>query len=174
VQQEKRDIALEAKLVEKFAFVSPVLDERATRLWAAAESLAIGYGGDALVSAATGLARDRIRRGRAELKQEVEVTARVRRPGAGRPRLEATQPGIMAALEALVDPLTRGDPTSPLRWTCKSKAKLAAVLTKQGWEISATTVGHGPSRSQPDLYDHQVAALIYASHLSLSKAAPCQ
>jgi hypothetical protein len=141
VQQEKRDIALEAKLVEKFAFVSPVLDERATRLWAAAESLAIGYGGDALVSAATGLARDRIRRGRAELKQEVEVTARVRRPGAGRPRLEATQPGIMAALEALVDPLTRGDPTSPLRWTCKSKAKLAAVLTKQGWEISATTVG---------------------------------
>ncbi|MBU1345274.1 MAG: ISAzo13 family transposase [Proteobacteria bacterium] len=138
----KRDIALEAKLVEKFAFVSPVLDERATRLWAAAESLAIGYGGDAVVSAATGLARDRIRRGRAELKQQVEVTARIRRPGAGRPRLEETQPGTMAALEALVDPLTRGDPTSPLRWTCKSKAKLAAALTKQGWEISATTVGH--------------------------------
>jgi hypothetical protein len=138
----KRDIELEAKLVEKYLFVGPVLDERARRLWAAAESHAIGYGGDALVSAATGFARDRIRRGRMELEQRIELTGRLRRAGAGRPRLEKTQPGIREALEQMVEPLTRGDPMSPLRWTCKSKANLAAALTKQGWEISATTVGH--------------------------------
>src|ERR1700679_626108 len=129
-------------LVEKYSFVSPVLDERGKRLWAAAESHAIGYGGDALVSAATGLARDRIRRGRLELLQGVDPAKRLRRVGAGRPRLEVVQPGITEALESMVDPLTRGDPMSPLRWTCRSKAKLAAALTKQGWEISATTVGH--------------------------------
>ena len=138
----KRDTDVEARLVEKYAFISPVLDERAKRLWAAAESRALGYGGDALVSAATGMARDRIRRGRIELEQGVKVTGRQRRAGAGRPGLEKAQPGIKEALEQLVEPLTRGDPMSPLRWTCKSKAKLAAALTKQGWTISATTVGH--------------------------------
>ena len=61
--------------------------------------------------------------------------------GAGRPRIQTTQPGITAALEALVDPLTRGDPTSPLRWTCKSRAKLAAALTQRGCRVSSTTVG---------------------------------
>ena len=66
----------------------------------------------------------------------------MRRAGAGRPRLEVTQPGIREALEHLVEPLTRGDPMSPLRWTCKSRAKLAATLTKQGWEISSTKVSH--------------------------------
>ena len=114
----------------------------ARRLWAAAESLAIGYGGDALVSAATGLSRVTIRNGRHEVTQGVEVTGRVRRAGAGRPGIEQTQPGVTAALDQLVEPLTRGDPTSPLRWTCKSRAKLAAALTKQGWPVSSTTVGH--------------------------------
>src|SRR5512145_798452 len=66
---------------------------------------------------------------------------RLRRPGAGLPGIETLQPGLTAALEALVDPVTRGDPTSALRWTCKSKAKLAAALTTQGWRVSATTVG---------------------------------
>jgi hypothetical protein len=119
-----------------------VLDERARRLWAAAESRAIGYGGDALVSAATGLARQTIRNGRRELAQGVEATGRVRRAGAGRPGIEQTQPGVTAALDQLVEPLTRGDPTSPLRWTCKSRAKLVAALTTQGWQVSSTTVGH--------------------------------
>ena len=62
-------------------------------------------------------------------------------PGAGRPGIEQDQPGVLAALEALVDPLTRGDPTSPLRWTCKSRAKLAAALTEQGWRVSSTARG---------------------------------
>jgi len=138
----KRDIELEAKLVEKYSFIAPVLDERAKRLWAATESRTIGYGGDSIVSSATGLSRDRIRRGRIELQKGVEKNRRVRRQGAGRPRIEARQPGIKKALEKLVEPLTRGDPTSPLRWTCKSKAKLASALMSQGYKISATTVGH--------------------------------
>ncbi len=137
----KRDIGLEASIVEKYAAISPVLDERARRLWAATESRAIGYGGDALVSAATGLARETIRNGRRELEQGIEVTGRVRRAGAGRPGIESTQPGVKEALEQLVDPLTRGDPSSPLRWTCKSRAKPAAVLSKGGWTVSSTTVG---------------------------------
>ena len=110
-------------------------------MWAATESLAIGYGGDAVVSSATGLARETIRKGRDEIVRGVAPAERLRRRGAGRPRIQTTQPGITAALEALVDPLTRGDPTSPLRWTCKSRAKLAAALTQRGWRVSSTTVG---------------------------------
>ena len=88
--------------------MAPVLDERGRRLWAAAESVAIGYGGDALVSAATGLARQTIANGRRELAEGVAATTRIRRAGAGRPRIDATQPGLATALDALVAPLTRG------------------------------------------------------------------
>lgn len=137
----KRDHELEAILVEKYATVSSVLDERGRRLWAATESRAIGYGGDSVVSAATGLARETIRNGRTEIESGVELRGRVRRPGAGRPRLKDEQPGIEKALERLVDPLTRGDPESPLRWTCKSRANLAAALSKQGWRVSSTSIG---------------------------------
>lgn len=137
----RRDLEVEATIVEKYAAVSSVLDERARRLWAAAESRAIGYGGDSVVSAATGLARQTIRDGRAEIEAGLEQTGRVRRPGAGRPRLEEVQPGLEEALERLVDPLTRGDPVSPLRWTCKSRAKLAGALCQEGWTVSSTSVG---------------------------------
>jgi hypothetical protein len=136
-----RNVELEAILVAKFVTVSPELNERGRRVWAAAEAVAIGYGGDALVSSATGLARETIRKGRREIARGVAPVDRQRRPGAGRPRIQTTQPGITEALEGLVDPLTRGDPTSPLRWTCKSRAKLAAALTQQGWRVSSTTVG---------------------------------
>jgi hypothetical protein len=132
---------LEAVLVEKYAAMSPVLDERGRRLWAAAESRAIGYGGDSVVSAATGMARQTIRNGRAEMDDGVELIGRVRRPGGGRRRLEDEQPGLENALERLVDPQTRGDPMSPLRWTCKSRAKLASALFEEGWCISSTSVG---------------------------------
>ena len=135
----KRDIELEATLVAKYAVVVPVLDERSRRRWAAAESRAIGYGGDAVVSSATGLARATIRKGRGEIVRDEAPTDRIRRPGGGRPRIQQDQPGIQAALEALVDPLTRGDPTSPLRWTCKSRAKLAAALTEQGCSRARAT-----------------------------------
>jgi len=132
---------MEAMVVAKYVVMAPVLDERGRRRWAAAESVAIGYGGDALVSAATGLARQTIANGRRELADGEGATARIRRVGAGRPGIDATQPGLAAALEALVEPLTRGDPMSPLRWTCKSRARLTAALVADGWRVSSTTVG---------------------------------
>ena len=137
----RRNDELEAAIVRKYAVIAPELNERARRLWAAAEAIAIGYGGEALVSAATGMSRDTIRRGRAEIEQGVTASERIRRAGAGRPSLTKTQPGLEEALERLVDPVTRGDPMSPLRWTCKSRAKLAASLTEDGWEVSSTSVG---------------------------------
>ena len=88
----RRDIELEAAIVMKYVAVAPVLDERSRRLWAAAESHAIGFGGDSLVSAATGLARDTIRSGRREIEAGVKKTGRVRGAGAGRPSVEKAQP----------------------------------------------------------------------------------
>lgn len=111
----RHDVALDEVLVTKYAAVSSASDERGRRLWAAAESRAISYGGDSLVSSATGLARQTIRNGRREIERGTELSGRIRRPGAGRPSLQETQPGLRRALEKLVDPLTRGDPTSPLR-----------------------------------------------------------
>ncbi len=118
-----------------------VLDERGRRLWAAAEARALGYGGESLVSTAMGPSRTTIRAERQELESGTIDLERIRRPGAGRPGIEESQPGVKQALEALVDPLTRGVPTSPLRWTFKSRAKLTAALSKAGWRVRATTVG---------------------------------
>lgn len=137
----RRDPELETIIAVKFSAVVDALDERGRRLWAAAESAAIGYGGDSLVSDATGLSRDTIRVGRQQIHSGYTVGDRLRAQGGGRPRIKQLQPGIMAALEHLVDPLTRGDPTSPLRWTCKSRGKLTAALNKDGWQVSSTTVG---------------------------------
>ena len=137
----RRNLELEATIVEKYAAVAAHLDERGRRIWAATESRAIGYGGDALVSDATGLSRPTVRKGRRELAAGGAGPGRVRRPGAGRPGIEQSQPGIKRALEQLVDPVSRGDPQSPLRWTCKSRAKLAGALSQAGWTVSSTTVG---------------------------------
>ena len=100
---------MEATLVAKYAVVAPVLDERSRRRWAAAESLAIGYGGDAVVSSATGLARATIRKGRREIARDAVPTDRIRRPGGGRPRIQQDQPGIhwrgtpLTTYETIVD-----------------------------------------------------------------------
>ena len=99
----RRNHALEATIVDKYAGVKSHLDERGRRIWAATESRAIGYGGDALVSAATGLSRPTIRAGRRELESGGAADGRIRRPGAGRPGIERSQPGIGDALEKLVD-----------------------------------------------------------------------
>ena len=137
----RRNLELEATIIEKYAAVEAFLDERGRRIWAAAESRAIGYGGDALVSDATGLSRPTIGAGRREIESGASLPGRIRRSGAGRPSIEQSQPGIKQALEKRVDPLTRGDPQSPLRWTCKSRAKLTAALVQAGWRVSSTTVG---------------------------------
>ncbi len=121
----------------------PVMDERMSRLWAAAEADAIGDGGIAAVERATGLSRTTIRMGRYELAGGVspDDVVRVRRAGGGRPRIEDTRPEILGLLEALVDPVTRGDPESPLRWTSKSTRKLANELREGGYTISPQKVG---------------------------------
>ena len=127
----------------KFVALRPVMDERVTRLWAGAEADALGDGGIAIVRRATGLSRTTIRAGRDALRAGVtpdDVVA-VRRPGGGRPRIEDATPEIVQALEALVDPVTRGDPESPLRWTSKSTRRLAEELGAQGYPVSPQKVG---------------------------------
>jgi hypothetical protein len=136
-------VAEETAVRTKFGALCPVMDERMTRLWAGAEAEAVGDGGIALVERATGLSRTTIRAGRDELRAGVTADEVVwtRRPGGGRPRIEETTPGIVDALETLVDPVTRGDPESPLRWTSKSTRKLAAELRTQGYAVSPQKVG---------------------------------
>ena len=123
------------------------MDERVTRLWLAAEAEVIGRGGVAIVTAATGIPHKRIVAGKRDLIElrsnppQTQARAQaVRRPGAGRKPLEAHDPALQGALDALIDPVTRGDPESPLRWTCKSTRKLAKELSTQGHPVSATKV----------------------------------
>ena len=117
------------------------MDERHRRLWAGTEARALGRGGIAVVARATGLARNTIGRGLAELAQTRTLSpSRVRRPGAGRKRATALAPGLTTALEELVDPVTRGDPESPLRWTLKSTRHLAEELNTLGYAVSHTLV----------------------------------
>jgi hypothetical protein len=127
----------------KFEALKPVMDERTRRLWAATEARAIGRGGITRVSKATGISQVTIRAGLVQLRQPpaVDATARrVRRPGGGRKPLTHHDPDLLTALESLVEPLTRGDPQSPLRWTCKSTAKLATELNARGHTVSPRTI----------------------------------
>src|SRR4030081_3097569 len=126
---------------ERFLTVAPFLDERGRRLVAAAEAFAVGYGGIAAVAMATGMAPSTIGRGLKELAQD-EPSERIRRPGAGRKPAICKDPTLLPDLEALVEPTTRGDPQSPLRWTCKSVRRLAQALQAQGHEVSRTLVAH--------------------------------
>ena len=126
----------------RYASLSPYLDERARRLFAASEARAAGFGGIAAVSRATGIAASTIGRGLKELAAAMPLDAeRVRRPGGGRKALTALEPSLLENLLALVSPGERGDPMSPLRWTCKSLRRLAAELRERGHQISHTVVG---------------------------------
>jgi transposase len=125
-----------------------LLHEKARRCWAACEALSLGYGGISLVAAATRLSRPTIRRGIAEIRagdlgrdESYAADARIRRPGGGRHSLAAADPRLLRDLKGLVDPATRGDPMSPLLWTCKSTRNLADALTERGHDISHQTVG---------------------------------
>jgi hypothetical protein len=131
----------EASVRARYGLIASNLDERCRRLWAAAEAQAAGYGGVSLVARATGLSRPLIHRGLSELPSGVSPgPGRVRRKGAGPPRLETCQPGLKAALDALAEPTSRGDPESPLRWTCKGVRRLAAALKKQGYRVGRQKV----------------------------------
>jgi hypothetical protein len=130
-------------LALKFARIRPHLNEAGLRLWAANEALSLGYGGVSAVSRATGISRTTIHSGMAELERPAAASAgegRVRRSGGGRKRVTEKDPGLLEALNRLVDPVTRGDPESFLRWTSKSTTKLARALTKSGHPVSQRTV----------------------------------
>ena len=130
----------------RFRSLSPFLDERMRRLVAAAESAAIGYGGVSAVARATGVSRRAISEGIKELsrqkapRQARSAEVRIRRKGGGRKKTIDKDPTLLEDLDRLVDPATRGDPESPLRWTCKSVRKLAEQLRQQGHAVSHQTV----------------------------------
>ena len=130
----------------RFRTLAPFLDERMRRLVAASESKAIGYGGVSVVARATGVSRRAITEGMKELKEpkkrkvRLEET-RIRRRGAGRKRTVDKDSSLLEDLDRLVDPVTRGDPESPLRWTCKSVRRLAEELQQEGHAVSYQTVG---------------------------------
>jgi hypothetical protein len=127
----------------RFELLLPVLDERTRRLVAAAEARAIGYGGISLVSRMTGVSRRAIALGIAELDEpQPSSEGRIRRPGGGRKRLSVVDETLGGDLQRLVEPTTRGDPESPLRWTCKSVRKLAAELREIGHQVCPQVVAN--------------------------------
>ena len=128
----------EAGIRQRCATLGPLVDEQVRRLMVANEALAIGRGGQVAVARATGVARTTIQQGIREIKQP-ELRAgkgRVRRPGGGRKATVVTDPSLRGDLDRLVEPTSRGDPESPLRWTCKSVRKLAEELKAQGHKTS--------------------------------------
>jgi len=133
--------AIAESLVRRYDLVKSHLSERQRRVWLGVEARELGRSGVAVVAAAAGVSRDTVRRGRDELDdpQPLEVD-RSRTPGGGRKRAEVLQPGLVEALDALVEPESRGDPMTPLRWTSKSLRILAVELGSQGFGVSASLV----------------------------------
>ena len=141
-----QDAAARRQIKARYRSLEALMDERLRRQWAATEAQAYGRGGLSAVSSAVGMSRNTIRKGLVELaarkkNPRAPVTARVRKEGGGRKRLTEIDPGLAGALDQLVEPTCRGDPMSPLRWTCKSTVNLAEALTRQGHPVGAWTVG---------------------------------
>ena len=140
-----QDVLVVKRIRGKFAALQPVMDERMRRQWAASEALALRRGGISMVATATGMSRNTIAVGIRELhcraaNPKIPPDARIRRFGAGRKRCTESDAGLQAALEALLEPVTRGHPQSPLRWTCKSTRKLAEELQHQHHPVGERTV----------------------------------
>jgi transposase len=142
-----QDAAALRQIKLRYRSLRPLMDERLRRQWAATEAQAYGRGGLSALSKTTAMSRNTIRKGLAELaarkrNPKAVVAARLRKEGGGRKRLTETDPGLAQALEQLVEPASRGDPMSALRWTCKSTVNLAEELTRQGHPIGPWTVGN--------------------------------
>ena len=139
------DNQTETAVRQKLDLLIPLFDEQTRRLWAAAEAQVLGRSGVSLVARATGLSRTTIHQGIKDLVELHETKAlekkkRIRAVGGGRKPIDEYDPTLRRDLERLVDPLTRGDPESPLRWTCKSTRQLAAALTEQGHVVGRQKV----------------------------------
>jgi hypothetical protein len=128
------------ELTAKFRALWPHLDERTRRLTAASEAKALGYGGVTVVHRACGLSRKAIRKGIQEIEAGVRLEGRIRRPGGGRKRITESDPKLVERLEEIIDEQTRGDPESPLRWTCKSTRAIADALLRSKHPVSHTKV----------------------------------
>jgi hypothetical protein len=126
----------EISLRRKLSAVWPLLDERSRRLMAASEALSLGYGGVSTIRRASGLSRKAIAKGIREIADGNAMPGRIRRPGAGRKSIIERDPKLLASLDRLIEPETRGDPESPLRWICKSTRHLAAQLTRRKHPVS--------------------------------------
>jgi hypothetical protein len=135
------ETGLETIIQQKFQQLEPYLNEKALRLWAATEALALGRGGVSLLAQTTGLSRTTIHTGLRELRQPAPApSAAVRAAGGGRKTVTETDPTLLRDLESLLEPVTHGDPESPLWWTCKSTTKLAAELRALNHCVSQRTV----------------------------------
>ncbi len=131
----------EAVIQRKYLAIKDSLDERSRRLWAAAEAREGGRGSFAAVVRATGMSSRTLARGLRELQSPPVLPAgRMRRAGGGRRRAKVLEPGLVEALDQLVEPTMRGDPECPLRWTCKATRQLARELSRQGYRVSHTLV----------------------------------
>ena len=122
--------ALVAAVRQRYHYIAPYLTEQTRRLWAASEALTIGRHGTAIVVEATGMAADTLLKGKSVLQGGASqpLPDQQRSPGGGRKKLIDTDPTLLSDLDRLIDPATRGDPESPLRWTCKSTYQLAEAL----------------------------------------------
>jgi hypothetical protein len=137
--QQKENLINQVK--QRYNLLAAHLSEKDKRLWAASEANAIGRGGDTIVCQATGISRVTIGKGKKELTDKTDgAKKRIRKAGGGRKRLMDKNPALVKELDMLIDPLTRGDPESPLRWTCKSTYKLSEALRKKGYKVSQKTV----------------------------------
>ena len=126
----------------RLASIWPLLDERTRRLCAANEANVLGYGGISRVHRACGLSRKAIALGQRELRARISLPeGRIRRSGGGRKQITTTDPKLLSYLEGLIEPETRGDPETPLRWICKSTRALSAQLTRRHHPISHVKVG---------------------------------
>lgn len=141
-----KDKEVIAIIRNKYHSLKIVFNERNSRLWAATEAISLGYGGQSIVAEATGLSRRTIYTGIQELQQstynEPKRKEQVRHLGGGRKALTENDPDLLNALESLVEPTSRGNPESPLRWSCKSLRELALTLNKQGHSICYRQVGY--------------------------------
>ena len=130
---------IEDRLRQNFQQIFPFLDEKLRRLVAGSEALTLGYGGIVMVARASGLSEPTVRAGMREIGEpDVVPLGRIRRPGTGRKSVIEKDPTLLADLDGLIAPATRGEPECPLRWTSKSLHKLAAELPMQGHHISPT------------------------------------
>ena len=132
---------MEEIITRKYQALSRALNERQRRLWAAAETMSLGYGGLAIVSRATGISHVTIRQGIKELEEEQHLPPeRSRRSGGGRKKGCELQPTLKPSLDTIVEPTAKGDPMSPLRWTTHSTRRLTEMLQELGYNVSKTQV----------------------------------